>query len=103
MSISFKGFSTVGARRISCASRILGTSRTLTAETCDGRASHFKIIEFESDALAFLELIDTDTIQCVRTEKEFVSRLSRDKTAAKLSLDLCNRTTHRLLHQTAPQ
>jgi len=67
---------------------ILGTSRLLARETCYGRAPHLEIIKLEFDALALLQLIDTDTIQCVRTKKEFVCALSRDKTTAKLSQDL---------------
>jgi len=65
---------------------ILGTSRVLARETCYGRAPHLEIIKLEFDAL--VQLIDTDTIHCVRTKKEFVCALSRDKTTAKLSQDL---------------
>jgi hypothetical protein len=87
-------------RRISCTSGILGASRTFAPETCDRRASHFKIVEFEFDALAFLQVVDTDTIQCIRTKKEFIPGLSGHKATTKLSQDLCDRTTHRLLQQT---
>ena len=71
-------------RFISCAPAIVGASRTLTAYAFNGRAPHSKIVEFDLDALAFFEVIDSDTIQCVRAKETFVSSLSYYKAAAKL-------------------
>ena len=70
-------------RFISYTSAIVRASRTLTAYAFNSRAPHSEIVEFDLDALAFFEVIDSDTIQCVRAEEDFVSSLSQYKAAAK--------------------